>query len=179
MRVFLGLDLPDPVRSALAVQQFLLPLPRRVPVEQFHLTLLFVEEADETALEAAHDGWAALSFARFALELRGLGLFGGDRPRAAWAGVAPSDPLMRLQARVERVARAAGLAPESRRFVPHVTLGRFPPPQFADAARLERAVAEGAGFASPEWQVRDMVLWQSHLSARGARYDELARHPFS
>lgn len=178
-RVFLGLDLPDAVRSALAVQQFLLPLPHKVPVELLHLTLVFVAEADDAGLEAAHEGWSALRLAGFPLALAGLGLFGGDRPRVAWAGVAPSDALIRLQARAERIARTAGLAVEHHRFAPHVTLGRFRPPDFAATAALERAVAAGADFAAGPWQVRDVVLWQSHLSGKGARYQELARYPLS
>jgi 2'-5' RNA ligase len=34
-------------------------------------------------------------------------------------------------------------------------------------------------FAAGPWEVRDMVLWQSHLGPRGSRYDELARYPFA
>ncbi|NGM46493.1 RNA 2',3'-cyclic phosphodiesterase [Rhodobacter sp. SGA-6-6] len=178
IRAFLGLDLPGDIRSALAVQQFLLPLPRRVDPALMHLTLVFLGEVPEPALEAAHEGFAALKVAPFPLALQGLGLFGGTRPKVAWAGVAPSEPLMRLQSRAEHAARQAGLAPEHRRFAPHVTLGRFPPPAFAQAAALERAVAE-TPFAAGPWQVQDMVLWQSHLSPKGPRYEELARYPFS
>ena len=178
IRAFLGLELPDGIRSALAVQQFLLPLPRRVEPSLMHLTLVFLGEVPAPALEAAHEAFAALKVAPFPLSLQGLGLFGGDRPRAAWAGVAPSEPLMRLQARADHAARMAGLAPGHRRFTPHVTLGRFPPPPFPQAAALERAVAQ-TPFAAGPWQVRDMVLWQSRPGPKGPHYDELARYPFS
>lgn len=178
IRAFLGLDLPDDIRSALAVRQFLLPLPRRVDPASLHLTLVFLGEVPEPALEAAHEGFAALKAAPFPLSLQGFGLFGGARPKVAWAGVAPSEPLMRLQASAEHAARTAGLVPEHRRFVPHITLGRFPPPAFAEAAALERAIATTQFTAGP-WQVREMVLWQSRLSPKGPRYDPLARYPFS
>lgn len=178
IRAFLGLELPDAVRSALTVQQFLLPLPRRVDPAQLHLTLVFLGDCPPDRLEAAHEGFAALKVAGFPLALQGLGLFGGDRPTVAWAGVVPSEPLMRLQARAEQAARAAGLTPEHRRFTPHVTLGRFPPLRGPAAAPLERAVAE-TPFAAGPWHVTDMVLWQSHLGPKGSRYDELARYPFA
>ncbi len=179
IRAFLGLDLPEEVRSALAVEQFLLPLPRKVEPGQMHLTLVFLGEVPEPDLQAAHEAFAALKVAPFSLALQGLGLFGGDRPRAAWAGVAPPcEALMALQARAERAARQAGLTPEGRRFTPHVTLGRFPPPPFAETARLERAVAT-SGFRAGPWEVRDMVLWESRLGPGGSRYDELARYPFA
>lgn len=178
IRAFLALDLPDSVRAALTVQQFLLPLPRRVDPAAFHLTLVFLGEVPPPVLEAAHEAFQRLRPAPFALELQGLGLFGGDRPRAAWAGVQPCAALMRLQARAAQAARSAGLAPEARRFVPHVTLGRFPPPPLAAALTLERAVAEGAGFRAGPFEVTEMVLYESRLTAQGPRYERLAAYPF-
>jgi len=49
IRAFLALDLPGDIRSALAVQQFLLPLPRRIEPALFHLTLVFLGEASACA----------------------------------------------------------------------------------------------------------------------------------
>jgi RNA 2',3'-cyclic 3'-phosphodiesterase len=177
IRAFLGIELSEEVRSALAVQQFLLPLPRKSDVGQLHLTLVFLGEVSDAVLESAHEAFAALQSDEFSLRLQGFGLFGGERPRAFWAAVAPSDPLMRLQARAERAARMAGCRVDARRFAPHVTLGRFPPPPFPVAAWLEAAVVEGAGFQAGPWPVREMVLWQSRLGAKGRRHDELARYP--
>lgn len=178
IRAFLGLDLPPGVHSALAVQQFLLPLPRQAKAAQMHLTLVYLGEQPDAVLQATHEAFAALRPAPFDLALRGLGLFGGDRPRAAWAGVAPSAALDHLQAKAAQAARRAGADIPHRRFVPHVTLGRFPPPAAPEAMRLERAIAEGAGFAAGPWRVADMVLWQSTATAAGPRHDELARYPF-
>lgn len=179
IRAFLGIAVPDDQRSALAVQQFLLPLPRKVPPEAFHLTLVFLGEVHAHVLEAAHEAFQTLRAERFALSLAGLGLFGADRPRSAWAGICPSRQLNRLQAKVEQLARQAGCPVEHRRFVPHVTLGRFPPPQIEDAMRLERAVAQGASFATPSWEVTALTLWQSHLGAKTPHYEELATYPLA
>ncbi len=179
IRAFLGLELPAGLRDALTVQQFLLPLPRRVDPADFHLTLVFLGEVPEAALEAAHEEFACLTVRGFDLELKGLGLFGGAAPRAAWAGLAPSPALDLLQQKAAGAARRAGIVIPHRRFVPHVTLGRFPPPPPAEAMRLERAIAAGAGFTAGPWQVRDMVLWQSTPGRAGHRYDELARYAFS
>lgn len=176
IRSFLGIDLPPAVRGACQVQQFLLPLPRRVEPETLHLTLVFLGNCPELALEAAHEGFEALRFERFSLSLQGLGLFGKDRPHAAWAGVAPSPSLLRLQAKVETIARRAGCPIDARNFVPHVTLGRFPPPDPPDIARLEHAVAMGAGFRTEPWEVTELTLWQSHLGGKAMRYDVLARY---
>ncbi|WP_135450314.1 MULTISPECIES: RNA 2',3'-cyclic phosphodiesterase [Tabrizicola] len=179
IRAFLGIDLPQAVRAACQVQQFLLPLPRRVEPENLHLTLVFLGNCPEPALEAAHQGFEALHVERFALALQGLGLFGKDRPHTAWAGVAPSPELSRLQAKVETIARRAGCPIDARKFLPHVTLGRFPPPDPIDAARLERAIALGAGFRTAPWVVTELTLWQSHLGGKTARYEVLARYPLA
>ena len=178
IRAFLGLDLPDDVRAALTVQQFLLPLPRRMDPNLFHLTLVFLGKQPDDVLEAVHDNLAALKIAPFALALQGLGLYGGDRPTSAWAGVAPSDPLMRLQAKADHAARQVIPTLEHRRFSPHITLGNFKAPGFAEAAALERAIAT-TPFAAGPWLVRGMVLWQSIITDKGPRYTPLAHYPFS
>lgn len=179
IRAFLGIDLPPQVRGALQVQQFLLPLPRKVEPENLHLTLVFLGDCPEPALDAAHEGFESLRESGFALSLRGLGLFGKDKPRVAWAGVAPSPDLMHLQAKVETIAHRAGCPLDKRKFVPHVTLGRFQPPPPADALRLERAVALGASFRTDPWQVTELTLWRSHQTGKGSQYEVLARYPLA
>lgn len=175
-RVFLALPLPEAVMSALRVQQFLLPLPKSVEPETFHLTLVFMGEVQDWVLEAAHERFCEARVAPFPLELQGMGLFGGGKPRAVWAGVAPSEPLARLQGKLAHAARAGGIEVEGRKYQPHVTLGRFQPPPPDEAMRIERAVAQGAGFAAGPWQVDHFCLYESHLSAKGARYEELFRY---
>jgi 2'-5' RNA ligase len=54
-----------------------------------------------------------------------LAAFGGSRPRAVIARVVPTPDLGELQAEHERLMRRVGLAPESRKFTPHVTLARM------------------------------------------------------
>ena len=179
IRAFLGLALPQAVRGALQVQQFLLPLPRKVEPENLHLTLVFLGDCPEIALEAAHEEFEALRQGRFSLALEGLGLFGKDKPRVAWAGVAASADLMHLQAKVETIARRAGCPVDARKFLPHVTLGRFPPPPPVDAMRLERAVALGQGFRTEPWEVTELTLWRSHLTGSGPQYEVLARYPLT
>ena len=177
IRAFIGIGLPDDIRSALSVQQFLLPLPRRVQPDAFHLTLAFLGEIGPDVLETTHEALLTLRAEKFQLSLSGLGLFGSERPRAAWAGVCRSDPLTNLQAKIERLARQAGCHLEHRRFVPHVTLGRFPPPPKDESMRLERAVALGTNFTSPVWEVHEFTLWQSHLGGKTPYYERLVSYP--
>ena len=176
MRIFVALDLPGDVVSQLAVQQFLLPIPRKTPRDQFHITLCYMGEMRDEGVEALHEGLLRLSVAPFDLSLAGFGLFGKAKPNSVWAAVVPSEPLAHLQAKVERIGRMAGAEIPSRNFVPHVTLGRFPAMKPLEAAPLERAVINGAGFRAGPWEVAEMVLYQSTLLPDGARHDALARY---
>jgi 2'-5' RNA ligase len=179
IRAFLGIDLPPPIRGALQVQQFLLPMPRKVEPENLHLTLVFLGDCPEPALDAAHEGFEALRESRFPLALQGLGLFGKDKPRVAWAGVAPAPELLHLHAKIEGIARRAGCPINARKFTPHVTLGRFQPPPPAEAMRLERAIAMGQAFRTEPWEVTELTLWRSHLTGKGPHYEVLTRYPLS
>jgi len=90
IRAFLGIEIPPAQRGALTVQQFLLPLPRKVEPESFHLTLVFLGDCPDDTLQAAHESFETLHEPAFTLQLQGLGLFGKDKPHTAWAGLAPS-----------------------------------------------------------------------------------------
>lgn len=179
MRAFVALLPPAEIRSRLTLLQFLLPLPRRVDPADLHLTLAFLGEVPGPVLADLDAGLAGLRFAPFDLALAGAGLFGGAQPRSAWAGVAPCEPLDRLQARVERLARQAGARIEARRFAPHVTLGRFAPPAPDDRLRLERAVAAEAGFGAGPWRVEEVALMRSWGPGEGQRYQVLAGYPLT
>lgn len=178
IRAFAALDIPPDQRTDLMIVQQGLPVPRLVAPENLHLTLVFLGEVEDAALEEVHLAWAALRLPGFEVTLKGLGMFGGGKPRAVYAGVAPCPALDRLQAKLDQAARGAGVAVERRRFVPHVTLARINRP-LADPERLERHLALRAGFAAPPFAVDHFALFSSNLGAEGARYDELARYPLA
>ena len=178
IRAFVAVPLPEAIRARLAVAQFLLPVPRRVEPADFHITLAFLGNVADRSLEEVHLALSTLHLPGVALNLLGFGMFGGDRPRSLHAVVSPSEGLARLAARVTRACVLAGCHPEERRFVPHVTLGRFSP-GMADAMRLERAVAEGAGFAAGPWVADRFTLYRSDRHRQGPRYEALADYPLT
>ncbi len=175
MRVFFGLEIPGPQRSSLAVQQSLLPLPRKTDPQDFHLTLAFLGDLPEDRVEVAHELALDLRVPAFSLIIANLGLFGGARPRVAWAGVLPSAPLLRLHSKLDSALRRAGFTLDSRRFAPHVTLGRFaaPPPEVT--MRLERGVAETA-FQLEPFAVESLALYRAHPGVATARYQVMERY---
>src|SRR6185295_3052755 len=124
LRLFAALDLPDEIAERL------MPLMKGVggakwrPRENLHLTLRFFGEvaepiADEIDAELAQ---VAEATARFDLQLKGAGTFGGAQPHALWIGVGESAPLKKLAADCERAARRVGLKPEAHKFAAHVTV---------------------------------------------------------
>ena len=177
IRAFLAFDLPDTIRSALAVQQFLLPLPRREPLPNLHLTLTFLGEVPEDVLETLHHDLLRLHAPAPEIRLYGFGLFGGDRARLAYAAVQPDPALMALQSRLDSLARHAGCPVEARRYTPHITLGRFPPPKGAEAMRLERALAETPLQAA--FRPTEITLFRSQRSHAGSVYEVLAVYPLA
>ncbi|MEX0758479.1 MAG: RNA 2',3'-cyclic phosphodiesterase [Tistlia sp.] len=108
--------------------------------------------------------------------MRGLGTFDeGRRLRSLWVGVEPSEPLQRLQAKVETAAQRAGLPAERRKFKPHVTLARFkdnPPEQ-----KLQHYLAAHGLFRCGPFPVEDFVLYSSFLAHTGALYQAEAVYP--
>lgn len=175
-RAFVAIPMPEDAAARLAGLVRGLAVGRRVPEENLHLTLAFLGEVTDAGLEELHEGLSGLRAAPVDLRFDGLGVFGDDRPRALWAAVAPDPALLDLQRQVERAIRKAGLAPEARRFVPHVTLVRLKGRR-EDAGPLARFLAaRGAGSAPPVRAVA-FSLMSSWLRPEGAVYEELARYP--
>ncbi|WP_428375776.1 RNA 2',3'-cyclic phosphodiesterase [Lichenicoccus sp.] len=125
MRLFVALDLPDALRERLTALAGSLAGARWIPPANLHLTLRFIGEADRVVAEEIDHALAALRGRRFALALSGTGMFGrSGKVVSLWAGVERSEPLERLQAKIETALARIGLPPERRRFQPHVSLAR-------------------------------------------------------
>lgn len=173
VRLFAGLPLPGPIAQRLSLARGGLPGARWVEPEAYHVTLRFfgeVEGPDADRLAAALE---EVPGAPFEAVFTGYDAFGGEKPRSVHARLASSEPLDELQARVEGAARIAGLPPESRRFVPHVTLAylKGARPEEVSAWIEERGPIEGAGFA-----VDRFVLFTARPGG-GGPYGQAAVYP--
>ncbi len=178
IRAFVALAIPDAIRSQLAVTQFMLPIARPTPQENFHLTLLFVGEQPEDRLEELHIALGQITAPPLDLLIDGLGVFGGDKPRSVHAMLRPDPALKRLQARIARAAEMAGIPRDTRRFTPHVTLGRFAPGE-GSAPALARAIGQIGALQIPPFSADHFALMRSILRPDGAVHDELARYPLT
>ncbi len=176
IRAFAAIALPEPVCFDLMLLQQGLPVPRLEPRENLHLTLVFLGTLAPTLLADVDAAFVGVRAAGFELALRGLGMFGGAKPRVVYAGVAENEALRRLQAKLETAARQAGAEVPARKYHPHVTLARLPE-RAEGRERIEAAVAGRGLYAGPAFEVTDFRLYQSHLTTGGSVYEELARYP--
>ena len=168
LRLFVGLALPDGVMARLAIMCAGLPGARWVEPQNMHITLRFIGEVDEGAAKEVAARLGRVVAESFSLELTGLGTFGaGAKARALWAGVAPSEALAHLQAKVESAVVRARLPPEGRKFTPHVTLPRLtrPPP-----ARLQALVEGNSLFRAGPFGVARFSLFESRPGNGGPVY---------
>ncbi len=186
-RLFIALDPPEPVRRRLAALATELRRGagraaeeiRWVAPENVHLTVQFLGAVPE---ERVADVEAALRAAAaearpLALEVRGAGGFpNARRPRVLWAGLEGDvAPLAALAADIARRLAPLGFPPEDRPFSPHLTLGRARDGRGAPG--LAGALAHAAQAEGAPWRATELVLFESHLSPKGPRYEIVARAP--
>lgn len=167
-RLFTGLEIPPDVGFTLSLKRGGLTGARWIDPDNYHITLRFIGDVDNKTADDAADNLDYLSESlRFPIRLTHLGTFGGDKPRALYAGVEPSEALSRLQAAQERMIQRAGLPPEGRKFVPHVTLARL---RGTSAEEVARYIAEAGRFEPITFSVPRFVLFSSRDSVGGGPY---------
>lgn len=161
MRLFVALDLPRDVRQTLAGFAFNLPGARWVPAHNMHVTLRFIGETGRLEAEEIDHALAAIRAPGFALTLRGAGWFEkAGRVTSLWIGVERSPALLHLQTKIETALRRIGLAPERRRYTPHVTLARMDMPV---GPRFAEFVQSHNLYRSPPIEADHITLFSSHL----------------
>ena len=177
-RLFTGLAVPPAIADALRAWQGGLPGARWIEPGDFHVTLRFIGDVDATT---ADDVVEALSEMRvrpaLTVTLDGLGIFGGDRPRALYASVVPEAGLTDLQAEQERLVRRAGVEPERRKFTPHVTLARLRRDAMPEAAAMY--LSQAPVFAPLTYTSDRVTLFSARDSTGGGPYVAEAEFPFA
>ena len=182
MRLFVAMDIPDAVRTALtSLVAALRPAggsARWTHVENAHVTLKFI---GEVPVERAEPIRAALMPVRLPVPIemnfRGVGFFpDAARPRVFWAGIESGPELGALSSAVEAALEPVGIPRERREFSPHLTLARFD-----KAGRLEslrQAIAAAGALEFGRGTAREFYLYQSVLKRGGAEYTRLATYNF-
>lgn len=175
-RLFTGIEIPEGIAQALGMLRGGLPGARWIDAENYHLTLRFIGDVDDITAQEVALMLARVRRGVFDLHLEGLTSFGGKRPRAVVATVAPSQALLDIQAEQERLMQRMGLAPEGRKYMPHVTLARL-----RDASSLDVAdyLSARGFFRTASFHVARFVLFSARESVGGGPYVVEAGYPFT
>ncbi len=175
IRLFFALWLPEELRDGL--WRSLAPLRRArtgvrwVPPERFHITLRFMGDTSRAAvsrLTGAADTLA--SHTPFPVHFTRTGVFPSrGAPRVHWVGVTAA-PVVQLRGLLDTALAREGIAPGSRAFKPHLTVGRVRPgraPRETDRRALNGA---GSRLKIDGFTVDAVHLVRSELFPGGPRY---------
>jgi RNA 2',3'-cyclic 3'-phosphodiesterase len=176
-RLFVAIAMPDEVEDACDRFARGFPDARWTELDDLHLTLRFIGAVEHSAFYEIGEALAHVSLPPFELRLAGIGQFPPRGPlRQLWIGVSANAGLDRLRRRIDRCVLEAGLPPERRKFVPHVTLARFlqPPPEREVASYLQRHSL----LRLPPFPVDSFGLYSSILRAERAEHVLEAEYNF-
>jgi 2'-5' RNA ligase len=176
IRLFVALRPPPAIRALLAVTMGGVIGARWQDDDQIHLTLRFIGEVEHPLADDIVAMLGQIHAQAPTIALAGVGRF--ERRGATttlWAGVTPHDALAALHRKVDQACIRAGMPAEHRAYLPHVTLARLA--RGAAGPDAERWIADHAGLASAPFDLPHLILYESRLTADGARYEPVMRWP--
>jgi 2'-5' RNA ligase len=149
-------------------------------VDNIHLTVVFmgnIKTEDIPAIEREIKRGCA-GFDPFDISLKGLGLFpNARRPRVLWLGIeCETERMSSLKTDLQERLRIYGVKEEKREFRPHLTLGRFRKSN-RSSSPLEGIITRYKGLESPVFTLKELVMFKSKLTPKGAEYTKLASWP--
>ena len=173
MRLFVALDLPGDVRTALATwaDEAAPPAVRRVAAANLHLTLAFLGSRDDDAAQAVAELLQVAARPLGRQRTAGALWLPPRRPGVLTVALGADEALADLHGDVvAALVQAIGFEPEQRPFRPHVTVGRVRRGTRIDTRRDLHPPPPEVSFRAPA-----LTLYRSHTPAGGARYEPLAR----
>lgn len=165
-RLFVAIDIPAGLKEHLVSICHGLPDTRWVPPEQIHLTIRFIGEVEGSLYNQIAASLAGVRSEPPLLKIKGIGHFPPRRkPRVLWVGLEHNDLLLRLRNKIESTLVSNGLAPEGRKFSPHITIARCKNPPLK---RVADFMAAHSLFELPPFPAEEFHLYSSLLSSSGA-----------
>jgi RNA 2',3'-cyclic 3'-phosphodiesterase len=191
MRLFIALDITDDIRARLArfmegVTGFA-PDARWAKPESLHVTLKFIGEQPDPAVEDLKQALSVIHAAAPEISFRGYGFFPiPNSARVFWIGMESGPQLATLAAAIDDKMSSLGIPKETRAFSPHLTLARGAggsgSPHRSKSDRPNRVFQhlqeKLSALPAPEFGTmvpREFFLYQSQLSPKGSKYTKLAR----
>jgi 2'-5' RNA ligase len=124
--LFVALRPPAATRAALLAAMARIPGARWQDDGQLHCTLRFIGEVDRHQAEDVAAALGGVRHPAMTLRLGSPGVFERKgRVDTLWVGVKPRDAIEPLHLKIDRALHKAGIPPDARAFVPHITIARF------------------------------------------------------
>jgi 2'-5' RNA ligase len=165
IRLFIALRPPLPIRETLLDIMEGVPAARWQDDDQLHITLRFIGEVERPVAEDI-----AVALGQVIAPMPNVALASVGR----FATRGRTDALAALHRKVDQACVRAGLAPEHRAYLPHITLARLSRSAGGTPA-VDGWLAAHAGLASTPFPLTHLVLYQSLLGRDGAAYEPVAR----
>lgn len=184
IRIFLAVNLPADSRERIAAEAQDLydaaPAVAWVRTPLLHITLKFIGEQDDAVAHGLGEAAtrAAAGVPPIRLRFARYGAFPNlGRPRIVWLGITDgADALTRLAGALDAACGTLGIAPETRPFRAHLTLGRVKK-DLVVQQRAALAAAMRARSSQESVLVQSIELMRSELGAGGPRYTVLTSAP--
>lgn len=173
-RLFVALRPPRPIRALLTGAMHGISGARWQDDDQLHLTLRFIGDVDRHQAEDVAAALGALHAPAITARIAGVSLFEHHgRLHMVWAGVSPADPIAALHRKVDQLLSRVGVAPETRSFLPHITLARLN----RGSGPVAPFMALHSDLASEPFVFGHATLYESEMGRGGSRYHPVARYP--
>ncbi|MBI9055163.1 MAG: RNA 2',3'-cyclic phosphodiesterase [Bacteroidales bacterium] len=153
---------------------------RWVDFKNLHLTLFFIGDTSEDLIHKVRKSLRAnlSNIEGFNLNCESLGVFRNIYcPRAIWFGFKDSVKLQILKTVIDRSLKELGDFNEERAFKPHLTIGRTK--DIKDKDKLKALMLDFENLKIDEFQIKEIIFYESILTSKGAIYKEIDKFQLS
>lgn len=176
-RLFVGFGLPKDVTAVLEKAQNGLYSNGLVAPRNFHVTLAFLDEQDDAMIGKIKAALSVIKAGPFALNIEGVGTFGGATPRSVHAEIEMITGLKNLHRKISRAMRELSLDLPHDKYAPHVTLARLDEFGTHDLKQIMSFLSRRVSLKAGPFVVDAFTLYASEQGAEGPVYTPLETYP--
>ena len=174
VRCFVAVELPESMRDGIGQIEEGLRMPglRLVKPDLCHVTLKFLGDVPSEKIVNIREALHSVRTEPFDVKVCGMGAFPGRSIRVVWLGL--EGDFSNLFGQVEDALSPFGFERESRKFSPHVTLGRVSRPSQEMSGQIATRIEKLENVDLGSFLVDRFFLKKSTLTREGPIYEDLA-----
>ncbi|QEE08374.1 RNA 2',3'-cyclic phosphodiesterase [Bartonella kosoyi] len=167
-RLFSALQIPQQTTQQLVSLQNGLPNAQWINPQNFHITLSFFGEVESTITDALKHAFDTIKLPSFRLQMRGFDVFSSENvPHSLVVCIEPCETLNLLHEKMQCIRNHLGLAPDEKKFTPHITVARLLDIKPDD---LPPYLSSRGDFSFPPFEVDHFVLFLSPYPSSDTPY---------